>query len=83
MNQRKIDVRLGIRTKATASDDYQSYAQACRRWADGTDNAEHRQAFLELAKLFEQLALTGPRCNSVDEVARTVTGMGYSCVSRR
>ena len=61
MNQRKIDVRLGIRTKATASDEYQSYAQACRRWADGTDNAEHRQAFLELAKLFAQLALYWPK----------------------
>lgn len=40
-----------------AADEYRDYAQECLRWADETDNQEHRQAFLEMAKIWTQLAM--------------------------
>jgi hypothetical protein len=47
---------LGTRIMA-AADEYRDYAQECLRWADETDNQEHRQAFLEMAKIWTQLAM--------------------------
>jgi hypothetical protein len=40
-----------------SSTDYQLYAQQCLRWADEAENEEHRQAFLEMAKVWTQLTL--------------------------
>ena len=39
----------------SAADEFRSYAHQCLRWADEIDNEEHRQAFLEMAKVWTQL----------------------------
>ena len=43
----------------TVSDEYQLYARECLRWAAETDDEEHRQAFLQMAKVWTQLAVHG------------------------
>jgi hypothetical protein len=40
---------------ATASQ-YRLYAEECLRWAEETDNEEHRQAFLDMAVAWLHLA---------------------------
>ena len=50
---------LGAASMTPSVDDYRSYAQECLRWADESDNEEHRQAFFEMAKVRTQLALHG------------------------
>ena len=41
------------------SREYQFFAQECVRWADQADDEADRQAFLEMAKVWTQLALHG------------------------
>jgi hypothetical protein len=41
------------------ADEYRSYANQCLCWADKTDNEEHRDAFLDMAKVWTQLAIHG------------------------
>jgi hypothetical protein len=45
----------------TTPAEYQSYAQECLRWAAEADNEKDRQALLELAKVWTQLALHAPK----------------------
>lgn len=44
----------------TISDEYQNHARECLRWAAEADNDEHREALLEMAKVWTQLALHQP-----------------------
>jgi len=37
-------------------EDYRFYSQQCLRWAEETDNEEHRQAFLDMAVVWMKLA---------------------------
>jgi hypothetical protein len=53
----KNDVGLSGGRVMPTSEEYRSYADHCLRWADETDSDEHRQAFLEMAKEWTQLAL--------------------------
>jgi hypothetical protein len=53
----------------TVADEYRSYAQECLRWADETDNEEHRSAFLEMAKVWTHFALHGNGPQPISEAA--------------
>jgi ferric-dicitrate binding protein FerR (iron transport regulator) len=44
----------------TTRTDYQFFARECLRWAQETNNEQHRQAFLEMAKVWTQLAMRRP-----------------------
>jgi hypothetical protein len=46
--------------------EYRSYAAECLRWAADAGDEEDRQAFLEMAKMWTQLALheAGPESRS-------------------
>lgn len=44
----------------TDANNYHWFARECLRCAAQTDNEEHRQAFLEMAKVWTQLAMHGP-----------------------
>jgi hypothetical protein len=39
----------------TTADTYRHYAEECLRWAEETDNEEHRQAFLDMAVAWMKL----------------------------
>jgi hypothetical protein len=47
----------------TTSTEYKSYAEECLRWAEETDNDEHRQAFLDMAVVWMKLAAHRTRAN--------------------
>ena len=51
------------------SSEYRSFAEQCLRWADETDSEEHRLAFLEMAKLWTQLATHGNEAQQISEAA--------------
>ena len=51
------------------SNEYEFYAQECLRWADQADNEADRQAFLEMAKVWTQLALHGNEGEPISEAA--------------
>ena len=51
------------------ADEYRFYAQECLRWADQTDNDEHRHAFLEMAKVWTQLFIHGNGARVMSEPA--------------
>jgi hypothetical protein len=51
------------------SNEYQSYAQECVRWADQTDDEADRRAFLEMAKVWTQLALNWNEAEPISEAA--------------
>jgi len=53
----------------TVSDEYQHYARECLRWAAETDDEEHRQAFLQMAKVWTQLAMHGHKVKVPRSVA--------------
>ena len=40
--------------------EFREYADECLRWAEETDNDEHRQAFLDMAVVWMKLAAHGP-----------------------
>ena len=40
----------------TTTPQYRFYAEECLRWAEETDNEEHRQAFLDMAAAWLHLA---------------------------
>ena len=48
-----------------SSSEYQIYAHECLRWADNADNDEDRRAFLEMAKVWTQLALHGDEAEPI------------------
>jgi hypothetical protein len=58
----------------TDANDYQSFALECLRWAAETDNEEHRQAFLEMAKVWTQLAVHGPKVEAPSVATAPVNG---------
>ncbi len=43
----------------TTTSEYQLYAEECLRWAEETDNDEHRQALLNMAVAWLHLAPRG------------------------
>ena len=55
-------------------EDYRFYSKQCLRWAEETDNEEHRQAFLDMAVVWMKLAAaekhwvlsTGTTCHKSD-----------------
>jgi hypothetical protein len=51
------------------SNEYRSFAEQCLHWADETDNEEYRHAFLEMAKLWTQLAMHGNEALQISEAA--------------
>jgi hypothetical protein len=51
------------------SNEYRSFAEQCLHWADETESEEHRLAFLEMAKLWTQLALHGNAAQQISGAA--------------
>jgi hypothetical protein len=43
----------------TTTSEYRRYAEECLRWAEETDNDEHRQAFLDMAVAWLHVAPRG------------------------
>ena len=60
---------VGRPASMPTSNEYQSYAQECVRWADQTDDEADRQAFLEMAKVWTQLALHWNEAEPISEAA--------------
>jgi hypothetical protein len=56
----------------TDANDYQQFARECLSWAAETDNEEHRQTFLEMAKIWIQLAVHGPAVEAPSVAAAPV-----------
>ena len=61
----------------TVSDEYQLYARECLRWAAETDDEEHRQAFLQMAKVWTQLAVHAHKIEVPSVAAAPVNGNQY------
>jgi hypothetical protein len=51
------------------SNEYRSFAEQCLHWADETESEERRLAFLEMAKLWTQLALHGNAAQQISGAA--------------
>jgi hypothetical protein len=45
--------------------DCRFYAHECMRWAEETDNEEHRQGFLDMAVVWMKLAMDGNEAQRV------------------
>jgi hypothetical protein len=60
----------------TATSEYQRYAEECLRWAEETDNDEHRQAFLDMAVVWMKLAAHGPN-GELRAVSAKLNGAAY------
>lgn len=56
----------------TDANNYQLFARECLSWAAQTNNEEHRQAFLEMAKVWTQLAVHGPEVEAPSIAAAPV-----------
>jgi hypothetical protein len=65
----KNGVELGETCIMPSSSEYQVYAHECLRWADKADKDEDRRAFLEMAKVWTQLALHGDEAEPISEAA--------------
>jgi len=56
-------------------EEFRFYAHECLRWADETDNDEHRQGLLDMAQVWLQLAMQGSAIGSEDSHSkRAVSG---------
>jgi hypothetical protein len=54
----------------TTADTYRHFAEECLRWAEETDNEEHRQACLDMAVIWLRLATTGPNGEPPSQLRR-------------
>ena len=52
------------------ANEYWKFARECTRWAYQTEDAEHRKAFLDMAKVWTQLALTVAKPVAADDSER-------------
>jgi hypothetical protein len=65
----------------TPAEEYRLYARECLRWACETDNEEDRQALLEMAKVWTQLAMHGHE-QKVPLRAGTVSGSAIPAAAK-
>jgi hypothetical protein len=77
LNCRKIDVCDWGHVMGTVSEEYQHYARECLRRAAETDDEEHRQAFLQMAKVWTQLAMHAHKIEVPSVAAAPVNGNQY------
>jgi ferric-dicitrate binding protein FerR (iron transport regulator) len=54
----------------TTGNGYWTFARECTRWAQETENPEHRRAFFDMAKVWTQLALNDATPTKVDNPER-------------
>jgi hypothetical protein len=55
-----------VMTITISVEDYRFYAHECMRWAEETDNEEHRQGFLDMAVVWIKLANDGNGAHTSD-----------------
>jgi hypothetical protein len=61
----------------TTAETYRHFAEECLRWAEETDNEEHRQACLDMAVVWLRLATTGHNGELEPSSAAALNGASY------
>ena len=60
----------------TTADTYRHFAEECLRWAEDTDDEQHRQACLDMAVVWLRLATTGPN-GELQASSAALSGASY------